>query len=77
VWAGRRLVIAVDGKAVQGAKGKDGKVPHLAAALARGVGAVLGQVAVEAKSNEIPGGPGPAERIDTAAQHQTDALGAS
>src|ERR1700748_3734812 len=30
--AGGRLVIAVDGKAVRGAKGKDGKAPHLVAA---------------------------------------------
>jgi predicted transposase YbfD/YdcC len=49
-----RLVIAVDGKAVRGAKDKDGKAPHLVAALAHGIGAVLGQVAVAAKSNEIP-----------------------
>ena len=49
-----RLVIAIDGKAVRGAKDKSGKAPHLVAALAHGIGAVLGQVAVEAKSNEIP-----------------------
>lgn len=30
------------------------KAPHLVAALAHGIGAVLGQVAVEEKSNEIP-----------------------
>jgi predicted transposase YbfD/YdcC len=54
VQAGGRLVIAVDGKAVRSAKGKDGKAPHLVAALAHGIGAVLGQVAVDAKSNEIP-----------------------
>jgi hypothetical protein len=47
-------VIAVDGKAVRGAKGETGKAPHLVAALAHGIGAVLGQVAVDAKSNEIP-----------------------
>src|SRR5690348_14668329 len=52
--AGGRLVIAIDGKAVRGAKGKDGKAPHLVAALAHGIGTVLGQVAVDAKSNEIP-----------------------
>src|SRR5689334_15724796 len=52
--AGGRLVIAIDGKAVRGAKGKDGKAPHLVAALAHGIGTVLGQVAVNAKSNEIP-----------------------
>jgi predicted transposase YbfD/YdcC len=49
-----RLVIAIDGKTVRGAKDKDGKAPHLVAALAHGIGAVLGQVAVAAKSNEIP-----------------------
>jgi hypothetical protein len=54
VRAAGRLVIAVDGKAVRGAKGKDGKAPHLVAALAHGIGAVLGQVAVNAKSKEIP-----------------------
>jgi predicted transposase YbfD/YdcC len=54
VQVGGRLVIAVDGKAVRGAKNKDGKAPHLVAALAHGIGAVLGQVAVDAKSNEIP-----------------------
>jgi predicted transposase YbfD/YdcC len=49
-----RLIIAIDGKTVRGAKDKDGKAPHLVAALAHGIGAVLGQVAVAAKSNEIP-----------------------
>jgi DDE_Tnp_1-associated len=49
-----RLVIAIDGKAVRGARDKDGKAPHLVAALAHGIGAVLGQVAVTAKSNEMP-----------------------
>ena len=48
-----RLVIAIDGKAVRGAKDKSGKAPHLVAALAHGVGAVLGQAAVTAKSNEF------------------------
>jgi predicted transposase YbfD/YdcC len=54
VRAGGRLVIAIDGKTVRGAKDKGGKAPHLVAALAHGAGAVLGQVAVDAKSNEIP-----------------------
>jgi predicted transposase YbfD/YdcC len=54
VQADGRLVIAIDGKTVRGAKNKAGKAPHLIAALAHGIGAVLGQVAVEAKSNEIP-----------------------
>jgi predicted transposase YbfD/YdcC len=54
VRAGGRLVIAIDGKTVRGAKTKGGKAPHLVAALAHGAGAVLGQVAVDGKSNEIP-----------------------
>ncbi len=54
VQADGRLVIAIDGKTVRGAKSKEGKAPHLVAALAHGIGAVLGQVAVDAKSNEIP-----------------------
>jgi predicted transposase YbfD/YdcC len=54
VQAGGRLVIAIDGKTVRGAKSKGGKAPHLVAALAHGIGAVLGQVAVDGKSNEIP-----------------------
>ncbi len=52
--AGERLIIAVDGKTVRGAKNKNGKAPHLVAALAHGIGAVLGQVAVHEKPNEIP-----------------------
>ena len=54
VQAGGLLVIAIDGKTVRGAKRKGGKAPHLVAALAHGIGAVLGQVAVDEKSNEIP-----------------------
>jgi predicted transposase YbfD/YdcC len=54
VQAGGRLVIAIDGKTVRGARNKAGKAPHLVAALAHGIGAVLGQVAVDEKSNEIP-----------------------
>ena len=54
VQAGGRLVIAIDGKTVRGAKNKGGKAPHLVAALAHGIGAVLGQAAVDEKSNEIP-----------------------
>ena len=47
VQAGGRLVIAVDGKTIRGAKTKAGKAPHLVAALAHGIGAVLGQVAAD------------------------------
>jgi hypothetical protein len=41
--AGGRLVVAVDGKTVRGAKDKAGKAPNLVAALAHGIGAVLGR----------------------------------
>ncbi|WP_414635914.1 ISAs1 family transposase [Amycolatopsis sp.] len=49
-----RRVIAVDGKTVRGARDRNGQAPHLVAALAHGIGTVLGQVAVAAKTNEIP-----------------------
>jgi len=38
VRAAARLVIAIDAKTIRGAKGKDGKAPHLVAALAHGIG---------------------------------------
>lgn len=54
----QRRVIAVDGKTVRGARirNTDGKAtaPHLVAAFDHGSGTVLGQLAVMAKSNEIP-----------------------
>jgi len=50
--AGRR-VIAVDGKTMRGARTTDG-APHLVAAFDQSAGAVLGQLAVASKSNEIP-----------------------
>lgn len=61
VWAwlrtrvvdGRR-VIAVDGKTLRGAKDAAGHPTHLLAALDQASGVVLGQVAVGAKTNEIP-----------------------
>jgi predicted transposase YbfD/YdcC len=49
-----RRVIAVDGKTVRGARSKTTTAPHLVAALDQRTGAVLGQLAVTAKSNEIP-----------------------
>jgi hypothetical protein len=52
--SGGRLVIAIDGKTVRGARSRKGKAPHLVAALAHGIGAVLGQVAAAGKSGEIP-----------------------
>ncbi|MHB8274167.1 MAG: ISAs1 family transposase [Dermatophilaceae bacterium] len=54
---GRRL-IAIDGKTVRGARTRTGPgqsaAPHLVAAFDHDTGTVLGQLAVEAKSNEIP-----------------------
>lgn len=50
--AGRR-VIAVDGKTMRGARTPDG-APHLVAAFDHACGAVVGQLAVTSKSNEIP-----------------------
>jgi predicted transposase YbfD/YdcC len=54
VQGGGRLVIAIDGKTVRGARNKTGKAPHLVAVLAHGIGTVLGQVAVDEKPDEIP-----------------------
>ena len=45
---------AAGGTAVRGARGREEKAPRLVAALARGIGAVLGQVAVDAEPDEIP-----------------------
>jgi predicted transposase YbfD/YdcC len=52
--AGGRRVIAIDGKTVRGARTPTQTAPHLVAALDHQAGAVLGQLAVAAKSNEIP-----------------------
>ena len=49
-----RLVMAIGGKDGPRREGKTGEAPHLAAALAHGIGAVPGQVAVDAKPNETP-----------------------
>ena len=49
-----RRVIAIDGKTVRGARTQDAAAPHLVAAFDHGSGTVLGQIAVAAKSNEIP-----------------------
>lgn len=51
---GGRRVIAIDGKTVRGARAGVQVAPHLVAALDHGLGVVLGQVQVAAKSNEIP-----------------------
>jgi len=49
-----RRVIALDGKTVRGARTANTVAPHLVAAFDHTSGTVLGQVAVAAKSNEIP-----------------------
>ncbi len=51
---GRRRVIAIDGKTVRGARSAHTAAPHLVAAFDHGTGTVLGQLAIAAKSNEIP-----------------------
>lgn len=52
VLAGQR-VIALDGKTMRGARAAAG-APHLVAAFDHAAGVVVGQLAVTAKSNEIP-----------------------
>jgi predicted transposase YbfD/YdcC len=47
------LVIALDGKTVRGARARDGKAPHLLAAMITGARAVIAQKDVDAKTNEI------------------------
>jgi predicted transposase YbfD/YdcC len=49
-----RVVIAVDGKTLRGARRADGSQVHLLSALDTSTGIVLAQVTVNAKSNEIP-----------------------
>jgi predicted transposase YbfD/YdcC len=51
--AGRR-VIAIDGKTTRGARTATDPAPHLVAAMDHATAVVLGQLAVAAKSNEIP-----------------------
>ena len=51
---GQRRVIALDGKTIRGARSKTTTAPHLVAALDHHSGVVIGQLAVTAKSNEIP-----------------------
>jgi predicted transposase YbfD/YdcC len=47
------VVIALDGKTVRGARTRDGKAPHLLAAMITGARAVLAQKDIDAKTNEI------------------------
>lgn len=49
-----RTVIAVDGKALRGARRPDGGRVHLLSAFDTSTGIVLAQVTIAAKSNEIP-----------------------
>jgi DDE_Tnp_1-associated/Transposase DDE domain len=51
---GARRVIAVDGKTLRGSGAGGGPARHLLAALDHARGVVLGQVDVQAKTNEIP-----------------------
>lgn len=46
--------LAVDGKAVRGAAGDDGKVPYLLAAATHGTGIVLAERLIGPKTNEVP-----------------------
>ena len=50
----RRVVIAVDGKVVRGARLPDGRQVHLLSAYDTATGVVLAQVTIAAKTNEIP-----------------------
>lgn len=63
---GARRVIAVDGKTLRGSATADQPGRHLLAALDHGHSVVLGQVHVEAKSNEIPMFAALLDRIDLA-----------
>jgi predicted transposase YbfD/YdcC len=51
---GGQVAIALDGKTARGAKNGPDGAPHLVAALEHTTGAVLGQLQVDAKTNEIP-----------------------
>ena len=70
-----RRVIAVDGKTLRGSASGGGPGDHLLAALDHAHGAVLGQVEVGAKTNEIPMFPVLLDRIDiTGAVITADAM---
>lgn len=51
----RQLVLAVDGKSLRGARQDDGRPVHLFAAMVQGERAVVAQVEVDHKTNEITG----------------------
>ena len=72
---GGRRVIAVDGKTLRGSASGGDPGDHLLAALDHAHGAVLGQVEVGAKTNEIPMFPVLLDRIDiTGAVITADAM---
>ena len=72
---GERRVIAVDGKTLRGSASGGEPGDHLLAALDHAHGAVLGQVEVGAKTNEIPMFPVLLDRIDiTGAVITADAM---
>jgi predicted transposase YbfD/YdcC len=72
---GQRRVIAVDGKTLRGSASGSEPGRHLLAALDHAHGAVLGQVEVGAKTNEIPMFPLLLDRIDvTGAVITADAM---
>ena len=64
--AGARRMIAVDGKTLRGSGVAGGPGRHLLAALDHAHGVVLGQVDVEAKTNEIPMFATLLDRVDLA-----------
>jgi predicted transposase YbfD/YdcC len=69
-------VIALDGKTVRAARAHDGNPLHLVSAWASEARLVLGQEAVDTKSNEIPAIPALLARLDLAGQVVTiDAMG--
>ncbi|HET7474794.1 MAG TPA: ISAs1 family transposase [Dermatophilaceae bacterium] len=70
-----RKVFAVDGKSARGSRCGQGRAVHLFAALDQHTGTVLGQVAVDAKTNEINAFGPLLDRIDiTGAVITADAL---
>jgi predicted transposase YbfD/YdcC len=72
---GQRRVIAADGKTLRGSAGGGDPGDHLLAALDHAHGAVLAQVDVRAKTNEIPMFPVLLDRIDiTGAVITADAM---
>jgi hypothetical protein len=74
---GQRRFIAVDGKTLRGSASGGEPGDHLLAALDHAHGAVLAQVEVGAKANEIPMFPLLLDRIDVKVQAKADARSAA